>query len=372
MNEMIIGYEAKRAFHNHSGLGNYSRHLISTLAAYQPENTYYLYNPAAGSVNYTLPAAAKEIKPGISNKLFANIWRQRLLSSRAKKDGVALFHGLSAELPYGLAKKGVKSVVTVHDLIFLRYPDLYKPIDRKIYLKKVKHACDAADVVVAVSCQTREDIIAFLGIAAQKIVVIYQGCDALYWQNHKANYVPILNKFQLPERFALFVGTLEQRKNPDALAEACTRLKIPLVLVGKSTAWWDKYINSASAETRSYCQHIRVQNTRDLATIYQLADLFVYPSVFEGFGIPVLEALASKCPVITGNNSALKEVAGPGSMLIDVENQGELENAIAHFWKNEDARASAAEIGFVFAQQFRDEALAQQWFATYRKVLGHD
>lgn len=372
MNKMIIGYEAKRAFHNHSGLGNYSRHLINTLAAHQPENSYYLYNPAKGSVPYTPPAAAKEIKPNIKSKLFANIWRQRLLSSRAKKDGVALFHGLSAELPFGLSKKGVKSVVTVHDLIFLRFPELYKPIDRKIYLKKVKHACDTADIVVAVSRQTRDDIIEYLGIPDQKIVVIYQGCDPLYWEDHKANYIPILNRFQLPERFALFVGTLEQRKNPAALAEACTALNIPLVLVGRSTTWWDKFINNASAETRSYCQHIRVQSTRDLATIYQLADVFIYPSVFEGFGIPVLEALASKCPVITGNNSALKEVAGPGSILIDVASQPELHNALESFWNNEDRRLSAAEKGYEFAQQFRDEALAHQWFNTYNKALGND
>lgn len=371
MSKIVIGYEAKRAFHNHSGLGNYSRHLINTLANFRPQNTYYLYNPAPAKVPYALPEAAREIRPNLKNKLFANLWRQRLLSSRAKKDGVALFHGLSAELPYGLSKKGVKSIVSVHDLIFLRYPELYKPIDRKIYLKKVKHACQAADIVVAVSGQTRDDIINYLGISAQKIVVIYQGCDPVFWENHKANYIPILNKFQLPERFVLFVGTLEKRKNPVALAEACTALKIPLVLVGRSTSWWEKYINAASAETRSYCQHIRVQSTRDLATLYQLADVFVYPSIFEGFGIPVLEALASKCPVITGNNSALKEVAGPGSILIDVESEQELQKALQSFWDNDQLRASAAEKGHAFAQQFRDEALARQWFNTYEKALGN-
>ena len=367
---MVIGFEAKRVFHNASGLGNYGRNLITSLAHENANNKYLLYNYRKGNVAFDLPAGVEEIRPKLQNKLAANLWRQRLISGKAKKDGVEIFHGLAQELPYGLQKKGIKSIVTIHDLIFLRFPNLYKRIDRNIYLKKVKHACLVSDLVVAVSSQTRQDLIDLLQVPAEKIVVIHQGCDPLFWQKHQNNILPMIKKFGLPERFALFVGTLEPRKNPARVAEVCAKLEIPLVLVGKPTAYWTKFLQSASTAQQVYWQHIRVSSTRDLATLYAMADVFIYPSIFEGFGIPVLEALASGTPVITGNNSALREVAGPASTLINVESSADLSKAIMALWNNEELRHNNSEKGLNFAQQFTDGVLAKQWLNTYKNVLG--
>jgi len=366
---MKIGYEAKRIYHNASGLGNFGRNLIRSLAQEAPQHHYYLYNYKPGRINFEAGASVQEKRPKSANGLLANIWRQRLVSGRAQKDGVEIFHGLAQELPYGLAKKKIKAIVTVHDLIFLRYPNLYKKIDRNIYLKKLKHACKVADLVVAVSRQTRQDLIDYLQVPAEKIVVIYQGCDPLYWEQHQNNIVPLLEKYQLPERFALFVGTLEPRKNPTLVAEACAELEIPLVLVGKPTAYWQKFTKASTTHQQSFWQHLRVESTRDLATLYTMADLFVYPSIFEGFGIPVLEALATETPVITSHTSALPEVAGPGAQLIDVNSKSELKKALAFFWQDEQARESAINQGNSFVKQFQDTVIAKQWLDTYEKVL---
>jgi glycosyltransferase involved in cell wall biosynthesis len=365
---MIIGYEAKRIYHNTSGLGNYGRQLISSLAEAAPENIYHLYNYRKGEIKFNPAKNVIERRPASRSKLMANLWRQRLVSSQARKEGVQIFHGLGQELPYGLKKRGIKSVVTVHDLIFLRYPNLYKFIDRSIYLKKVKHACKVADLVVAVSSQTRQDLMDYLNIPAEKIMVIHQGCHPFFWQQHQNNVIPLLEKYELPERFALFVGTLEPRKNPARLAKVCAELKIPLVLVGKPTPYWHKFIKESSVQQKSYWQHITVKSTRDLATLYSMADVFVYPSIFEGFGIPVLEALASQTPVITGKTSALPEVAGPGARLINVEAETELKEALQFFWFNEQERKKAVQLSSAYAEQFKDVVLAKNWLMLYEKL----
>jgi glycosyltransferase involved in cell wall biosynthesis len=367
---MVIGYEAKRIFHNKSGLGNYSRNLVLSLAQEEPNTKYLLYNYRPGKVEFNAPDCVQEISSNLKNKLAANLWRQRLVSGRAKKDGVEVFHGLAQELPYGLKRKGIKSIVTVHDLIFLRYPKLYKLIDRNIYLKKVKHACKVADLIVAVSSQTRQDLIELLKVPAAKIVVIHQGCDPSFWQEQQNNILPMIKKFGLPERFALFVGTLEPRKNPARVAEVCAKLEIPLVIVGRPTPYWKKFVKNSTTASQAYWQHINVATTRDLATLYAMADVFLYPSIFEGFGIPVLESLASGTPVITGNNSALREVAGPGASLVNVESTKDISKALNSLWQNETLRQKAAEKGTNFAEQFKDSVLAKQWISTYQNVLG--
>ena len=162
---MIIGYEAKRIYHNKTGLGNYSRDLVRILASYYPENRYFLYNPKKNkeALFTTNSLGIIEKLPSTSfYKKFYNVWRQIGIVSDLKLDNTEIFHGLSGEIPSGLKKANIKSVVTIHDLIFMRYPNLYSYFDRKIHFYKFKKSAQNADLVIAISEQTKADIITYL------------------------------------------------------------------------------------------------------------------------------------------------------------------------------------------------------------------
>ncbi len=366
---MRIGYEAKRVFHNRSGLGNFSRNLIRSLATYHPENEYYLYNPKKAKIAFGQELdSVKELRPSFKNPLFVNLWRQRLLSERAQKDGVQIFHGLSQELPAGLQKRNIPSVLSVHDLIFIRKPELYKAIDRKIYTRKLKSACRQASAIVAISEQTRQDLQEFLDISADKVKVIYQGCNPLYWEEKKPGEIQtVRTTYQLPESYALFVGTLEKRKNAALVAQTAQKLGIPTVMIGRPTRQWLKEV--APGLNPNLILTPTVTDNEHLAAIYRGAKLFVYPSSFEGFGIPVLEALVSKVPVITSNLSSLPEVAGPSSILIDPDTPEELEEAMNRVWNSEELSQQMIKSGYTFAQHFKDDVIARQWQNLYSSLL---
>lgn len=366
---MILGYEAKRVFHNRSGLGNYGRNLIRALAEHQPDNQYLLYNYKAGPIPFAPSPKVHEIRPPQKGALLAQLWRQRLVSGRAARDGVAIFHGLSAELPYGLPARGIRSVVTVHDLIFKRFPHYYQRVDRNLYLRKLNHACRIADRVVAVSRQTRADLIHFLGVPAEKILVVHQGCAPAFWEKQEAASADLRQRYQLPEEYVLFVGTLEPRKNPVLVAQACAQLNIPLVLVGRATRYWQKFLRQASPTQQKILHHRQVSALPDLAALYQNAQCLAYPSQFEGFGIPLLEALAGGTPVITADNSALPEVAGPGGLLLDEVTAETLIEALQLLWRKPEKRAALAAAGRGHVQQFTDAVLARQWQGLYQEML---
>lgn len=367
---MKIGYEAKRIFHNYSGLGNYSRNLLNSLSTFFGENDYYLYNPQKGPISFgTKESNLHEVRSEYTNPLLANLWRQKLVTKKVFQDGVDVFHGLSHELPQGLKKKGIPSVVTIHDLIFIHKPELYKALDRKIYTLKVKAACAQADKIVAASEQTMQHLIKYLEIPAKKIEVIYQSCNPLYWEEHSEKIKKqTLAKYNLPEEFLLFVGTLEERKNIDKLLESAQKLKLPLVLIGRKTDFWTRISKNPKHPHLIFTPEVK-DNT-ELSHIYQAAKLFVYPSYFEGFGIPVLEAMASKTPVITSNKSSLPEVAGPEGILVDPQNQSEIQNAIQMVWESEGLRNKMRKNSYKFASdKFKDDVIAKQWHDLYQSLL---
>jgi glycosyltransferase involved in cell wall biosynthesis len=369
---MIIGYEAKRIFHNRSGLGNYGRNLLGALARYYPENTYVLYNPNKGAIAFGEDERCfKEVRPAVKSKLLKNLWRQKLVSKQAANEGIQIFHGLSHELPADLTRNGLKSVVTIHDLIFMRYPGLYKWIDRKIYLKKVKLAVKRADVVVAISKQTKHDLIELLHVPETKIKVIYQGCAQVFKEPQTPEaQSAVQQQYNLPDEYLLFVGTLEERKNVHLILEALLKLHIPTVFIGKKTRFWNKLMSSPNyASIKHLIYTPRVEDNTHLAAIYQKAKLFVYPSLFEGFGIPVLEALESGTPVITSNRSSLPEAAGPHACLVEVDNAKKLTQAIADIWHDEARRSEMTLQGKVHAAHFSDSVLSKQWITLYQNLL---
>lgn len=366
---MKIAYDAKRIFHNYSGLGNYGRNLVEALAEYFPQHQYLFYNPYQGSIPFQV-SAGQERRPAISNKLYGQMWRRSLLAKQVKAEKADVFHGLSGELPSGLKKRKIATVLTVHDLIFLRYPELYKRIDRNIYKRKARQGTRDADLVVAISQQTRNDLIELLGVAPEKIKVIGQSCEKVFLENHADRYVYLTKKYDLSEKYALFVGTLEKRKNPVLLAQACIELGLPLILVGRKTDYWNQFYNELAPSEKELIRPLTIKSNADLAALYQMSEVMCYPSVFEGFGIPLLEAMFSKTALITSRNSALQEVAGPGSFLLDEITLENLKRGLMHFW-DQDIREAAIGQNYNFVQQFHPRVIADQWMQTYKDLAGH-
>lgn len=328
---MKIGFDGKRAVQNFTGLGNYSRYVIEALYRFAPDNDYCLYAPIRKNSAVFERLVKKcprlvNVYPKGLWKVFKSLWRVFGLTFRLQDDKIDVFHGLSNELPLNIQKnKKVKKVVTIHDVIFLRYPSYYRWIDRKIYEYKFRKSCENADVVIAISECTKRDIISFFHIPERKIRVIYQGCDLSFTcMSSDEKREEVKKKYSLPCRYILNVGSIEQRKNVLLAVKALKALPVDihLVIVGKYTPYADEvtsYVKANGLECRVHI--LNGVAFDDLPTIYQLSDVFVYPSRFEGFGIPILEALHSGVPVIAATGSCLEEAGGPDSLYVHPDDE---------------------------------------------------
>ncbi len=365
---MKIAFDAKRFFNNSSGLGNYSRDLIRMMATHYPENQYIL-------LNKNLSKKGAEIL-SLPNVLFlktsaGTLSRQFQMGKDAQNQQADIFHGLSGELPLKWNSKPIKKIVTIHDLIFERYPQYYSWFDRKIHLWKFKKAAHSADRIIAISEQTKKDIIQFLKVPEGKIAVVYQGCHQAFKEDFDESKASVLKeKHSLPNRFILNVGTVEPRKNALSLVQAIQNTDIPLIMVGRKTAYAEK-IQRFLRKNKMENQVLFLEDVsmEELATLYKMADIFVYPSFFEGFGIPVIEALFSGTPVITSGKSSLPEAGGNGALYIDPENPEDLAAKIKFLWNHETERKRLAEIGLQYVQKFSDEIIAAEMIGVYREVL---
>jgi len=370
-----IGFDAKRAFYNFSGLGNYSRNLLFALSRNYPDNSYYLFTPKTKNrVLFENEEYFNLIGPRLSFfKLLNSIWRIKYITNDIKRQEVGIFHGLSQELPFGIEKTGVKSIVTVHDLIFLRFPEFYRTIDAKIYYWKLVHACRVSDHIVAISNQTKSDLIRFLNITPGKISVIHQGCNPFFWNSYsKEFFQEVRIKYNLPGKYLLYVGTIEERKNLLGIVKAMhvKDINIPLVVVGRKVEPYYEtvldYINTHNLKNVIFPDHIL---DIELPVIYQNAECFIYPSFFEGFGIPLLEALVSKTPVITSKSGCFAEAAGPGSKYIDPYDIEKIGEAIIEVVSSKELKDKMIEIGTAYASHFKDEVVADAYMKLYYSLL---
>ena len=373
MNKFRIAYDAKRAFHNASGLGNYARDLIRAVTHTLPDSEIFLMDPEPGrDSSFSIPSE-KVSRRGPQSwfaKKFPSLWRSKGMVKDLKEYNVNIYHGLTNEIPKGIEGTDIKSVVTIHDLIFERYPQWYNAIDRKIYRFKTKHAAKHADGVVAISQQTKDDLIEFYGIAEEKIKVIYQGCHPAFKQEPSVIFQQKLRKkFNLPERFVLNVGTIEPRKNAAVLAEAMASLPgIPLVLVGKPKPDYFESVKKVLSPQTPFI-HLQGMSMQELAGIYQMADLFVYPSTFEGFGIPIIEALFSKTPVISTQGGCFSEAGGPNSLYVPSGDVKELRQAIGELWDDSARKEAMRNAGWEYAQRFRDDKIIYDIISVYEGLL---
>lgn len=371
-----IGFDAKRLFNNFTGLGNYSRTLVANLATYYPEHAYFLFTPRLNPQEETHffqndPLFSVHTAKG----KFAPLWRMRGMVRDLEKLDIQLYHGLSHEIPLKIQHTDIRTVVTIHDLLFKRFPDQYTPIDRSIYNGKFRYACEYADIVIAISEATKRDIIRYFSIPPEKIRVIYQSCHERFMQTKSHSTIQnVQERYQLPSEYLLYVGSIIERKNLLGIIQAMEQLRpsfqLPLVVVGGGKGSYrnkvTSYIAAKHLEDRI---HFIQPESRDLPALYQQASIFLYPSFGEGFGIPILEALFSKTPVITSNVSSLPEAAGPDSYLVDPENIEGIRQGIEGILGDDQFRNQMVEKGYLYAQQFRGEPLTHQVMALYQELL---
>ena len=374
---MNIGFDAKRAAQNRTGLGNYSRFVIRILSEKFAGNQYHLYTPKPHRMPYlqeipTLKHLFLHFPPqGIWSRL-RSLWRVWGITKDIQKDGIHIFHGLSNELPLNIGTpeqrkmkaggKGCKYIVTVHDLIFIHTPQYYHWIDRQIYNFKFRRACLCADRVIAVSEYTKQEIMHYYHTPESKIDVVYQGCDPVFSQKiEEGKLQEVKARYQLPDKFVLYVGSIEERKNlmlvAKAMAELNRRAAIHVVAVGRRTAYVDKIQDFLKAQGIEHLFHFYHQVPyADLPSFYKWASTFAYPSRIEGFGIPLLEAISSGVPAIGCTGSCLADDA-----------KG-MANAILRTCTDEPLRQHMISEGKKYALNFSDEKLSHDLMKVYENL----
>ena len=371
MKQKMIGYDAKRIVRNATGLGSYGRTLINDLAPLMPDTELRLYAPDAGRDELRGQILPREnvsfSHPRLHCRLQRDMWRMYGVVNNLKRDGVRIYHGLSGELPCGLSKAGIPGVVTVHDLIFLRHPEFYPPIDVFFYKWKFRQMLREATRIIAISACTRRDILAYSDFPEDRIDVVYQSCGTRFCRPVSPESLEeARRKYRLPAHYILNVGTVEARKNILLGIRALSQLPeaLHLVVVGRQTSY-QKQLDAAIKEL-GLAQRVHflqgVPNAL-LPAIYRQAEAFVYPSRYEGFGIPIIEAIQSGLPVVAAKGSCLEEAGGPDCLYVKPDDVRGMAGALLvamNTQKTERVRRSQD-----YVKRFENHDVAAQVISVY-------
>ncbi len=376
---LTIGFDAKRIVRNSTGLGSYSRTLVRDLA-YLPEGLRLrLYAPDKGhehlrSLVEGLPRISFCYPKAVSSLPFEKaLWREHGIVKDLQKDKVQLYHGLSGELPWGIRKSGIRSVVTIHDLIFLRHPEFYPWIDRKIYAWKFRRTVKEADHIIAISECTKRDVLEFGQVDPERVSVVYQSCAPRFTKEvFPLEKEQIRMQYGLPKRFILNVGTIEQRKNILLAVKALPYLPedLSLVIIGGHTSYTNEvldYVNTNDLSRRVFILH----NVPDdhLPALYAQAEAFVYPSIYEGFGIPIIEAISSGLPVVGCTGSCLEEAGGPDSLYVANDDPEALAAAVRQVLMGAPGREERIARSQEYIRRFEGNDVASQVVDIYHSLL---
>jgi glycosyltransferase involved in cell wall biosynthesis len=382
---MNIGYDGKRAFQNKTGLGNYSRSLLSILNRYFPQLQYTLFAPKKTNLfDIDSYHNFQTIQPqNFFYKKLPSLWRRIGIVKQIDQAHLDIYHGLSNELPKNIEKLNIKTVVTIHDLIFEHFPKTYHLDERYTHRWKIKRACKIADLVIAISEQTKNDLIELYGVSPQKITVCYQSCNPIFEKTiseiEKNN---VKKKYQLPDQYFLFVSSITARKNLIAICRAMIILKdtlaIPLVIIGDGKIEKNEvkqlmkkngiehrllFLNELSAAKED-----SFTSAADFPAIYQQAFALVYPSIFEGFGLPILEAMWSGLPVICSSVSSMPEVAEDAALYFSPEDTNQLAQHLQAIASDQQLAKILKDKGREQAKKFSTENYANQIIKIYKSL----
>jgi len=397
---MTLYFDISAAVHHRAGLGRYAESLARALLATnlpvsQSTSLSFFYNREAGIE----PLSGLETVPSHTVSLGYKPWRMLVWAGQLARvgfnrlvPGATLFHATEHLL---LPLRGVPTVLTVHDLIFRRYPQHHKPLNRWYLNATLPLFCRRADHIIAVSEQTKRDVIAAYGISPAKITVIYEAADERFRPQPPAIVAEVRGRYRLPERYLLSVGTIEPRKNLGRVLTAFERLHAERltdawVIVGKRGWLYDDFFaqleNSPAKHAVIFPGWVA---DADLPAIYAGAQALAFPSEFEGFGLPALEAMACGTPVVCSNTSSLPEVttppgpcggetspplplsceergSGAAALLVDPLDVDALAAAIGRVMRDEALRVEMRQRGLQQAARFTWAQTAQRTLAVYR------
>ncbi len=374
----IIGYDAKRLVRNGTGLGNYGRNLINALTEIAPHTQFRLYVPDEGRAHLREQVVMRDnvrwVYPqGINYPFKKDLWRSRLMVADLLRDHVQLYHGLSGKLPAGLKHAGLPSVVTIHDLIFLRHPEYYHWFDAKIYKHQFYNTLREATCIIAISECTKRDILYYSDYPADKIKVIYQSASTRFKTRSTPQQLQAAReRYHLPECYVLNVGTIEERKNVLLAVQALEQLPahVHLVIVGRATPYATRVSRWAAEHGVESRVHFLSNVPNDaLHAIYQQAACFVYPSRYEGFGIPIIEAIQSGLAVVGATGSCLEEAGGPDCAYVDPDDVPGMAAAISDILQNPDTTAQRVARSQQWVKRFENADVAQQVIAVYQELI---
>ncbi|MEA3407295.1 MAG: glycosyltransferase family 1 protein [Chloroflexota bacterium] len=372
---MTIYVDVSSAVHAKAGLKRYAENLVRALEPLLGERLRLFQN----SLGRRGPLTGWEDHPTVGVRYGYRVWRALVLLRQALHwpmnallPGASLFHATEHLLP---PLKDIPTVLTVHDLIFERYPKYHK-IKNYLYLKAAMPLyCRRATAIIAVSESTRGDIVDLYDIAPKKITVIPEAAAPNFRQQPAERVEAIRRRYGLPPRYILVVGTIEPRKNLRRLVDACGPLFVDdladaLVLVGsKGWLYEDFFQHLETLPWRKEVLHTGFVPEEDLPAIYGGALLTVQPSLYEGFGLPVLEAMACGCPVCASDASSLPEVGADAARYFDPLNTEEMTHCISQILRDPDLRQEMADKGLARARDFSWESTARQTLAVYQRAL---
>lgn len=349
---------------------------MAALLAVDADNDYVaFYNrPAEARIDPPLDSVSH-----LTTNLPTKPWRMSALLAhfvRISQDWlfpqIDLFHATDHLLP---RLSEVKSVFTLHDLVFRFYPETHKLLNRWFLTLMMPRFLQAADAVIAVSEWTKKDAIELYGLDEDKVSVIYEGVNPLFRPASQETISALRQKYGILNKFILSVGTIEPRKNLTSLVEAYRSLKdqdpeLQLVIAGKKGWLYEGFFRRLrELGLEDDVIFPGFISDEDLPPLYSAADLFVLPSLYEGFGLPVLEAMACGTPVITSNASSLPEVAGEAALLVDPHDIGALIRAARAVLDGEELRSELRAKGPKQAARFSWEKAARETLVVYTSLL---
>lgn len=362
---MRIGINVHLLSTTHTGIQHYIRALVPALVTQAPAHRFVLFGEPS-----QLPSLPPErahwvpTAPPLRAATRRVLWEQLVLPRLLQREGVEVFFSPAFVLPQRWEGAGV---VTVHDLNFEVSPQTIHPVRRAYLQLLTRRSVRQAKRVIAISKATASDLARLYSVPEEKIAVIPYGLDALFTPDRARALEPMVReRYALPERFLLFVGTLEPRKNLPRLLEAFALARQqtalpPLVLAG-APGWQHQKI-------RTLAQQLGIEREvlfagyiprEHLPGVYAAATALLYPSLYEGFGLPPLEAMGCGTPVLASSNSALPEVVEDGGLLVDPQNVEQMAEGIVRLVQDEALRCQLVERGKQRAQRFRWEEAAQR------------
>lgn len=387
---MRVGFDIGPITHNRSGVGNYCLHLLKALLEIDGID---ISGFAAQARALDLEAIGRPLyhrRLPVPTRAMYKVWSAfGMPTVDSLLGGVDLYHATNYFLP---PTKRAKRVLTIHDITFKKYPDLCSPKIVGPFSEKVEGFAREADAVIADSESTRQDIIELLGAKPERVHTVHLACDeSMSPMEKKLARERVAALFGIQHPYLLFVGTVEPRKNVDGILNAFKKIEkeFPhrLVICG-GKGWKSDEIEEQMLELRKTISNEiaghpdglpiaagRVIRTgyaapTSLAALFSAADALIFPSFYEGFGLPVLEAMACGCPVITANNSSLPEVAGDAAEYCDANDVDSIANAMRRVLSDASLRDQMCQRGFAQAAKFSWKKTAEQTAAVYRSVCG--